>query len=361
MIEKRRLKSGRVSWRVRWWQGSAERSRSFSTRREADHFDRERKHASQSGTYVDPQRGRVLVGEVWREYIASQVHLKEGTRTGYETEYRLRIGPDWGVIAVNKVTREGIQVWVASLMETVGASTVRYAHRVLSLLLEHAVRTRRISENPAKGINLPKLLRSERQYLSGSAVQALDERLRQVTGETAYPDIVTTMALTGLRVGEATGLNVGDFDPDRRRLTVRRAYRQIAGSYVLGSPKSQAGYRQVAVPGIVAKIVEPRVTQRAPEAPLFTTNRGNIVRPENLRRTTRWHETVTELGYPGLTLHDLRHTAASLAVQSGANVKVVQRMLGHASAAITLDVYADLFDSELDDVAKRLDSTVGWS
>lgn len=57
---------------------------------------------------------------------------------------------------------------------------------------------------------------------------------------------------------------------------------------------------------------------------------------------------------PAITPHDLRHTAASLAVSSGANVKAVQRMLGHASAAMTLDVYADLFDDDLDAVAKAM-------
>ena len=56
-----------------------------------------------------------------------------------------------------------------------------------------------------------------------------------------------------------------------------------------------------------------------------------------------------------LTRHDLRHTAASLAVRAGANVKAVQRMLGHASAAMTLEVYADLFDDDLDAVAVALD------
>lgn len=55
-----------------------------------------------------------------------------------------------------------------------------------------------------------------------------------------------------------------------------------------------------------------------------------------------------------VTPHDLRHTAASLAISSGANVKAVQRMLGHASAAMTLDTYADLFEDDLDDVATRL-------
>ncbi len=63
--------------------------------------------------------------------------------------------------------------------------------------------------------------------------------------------------------------------------------------------------------------------------------------------------------FPRITAHALRHTAASLAISAGANVKVVQRMLGHASAAMTLDVYADLFESDLDTVADRLDSAIG--
>jgi len=58
--------------------------------------------------------------------------------------------------------------------------------------------------------------------------------------------------------------------------------------------------------------------------------------------------------FPTLTAHDLRHTAASLAIHGGANVTVLQRMLGHASAAMTLDVYADLFDSDLDAVAESV-------
>jgi len=62
----------------------------------------------------------------------------------------------------------------------------------------------------------------------------------------------------------------------------------------------------------------------------------------------------TDPTFPRVTAHDLRHTAASLAISAGANPKVVQRMLGHASAAMTLDVYADLFDSDLDSVAENV-------
>jgi integrase len=65
--------------------------------------------------------------------------------------------------------------------------------------------------------------------------------------------------------------------------------------------------------------------------------------------------TTGAAGVTGFTPHELRHTAASLAVSAGANVKAVQRMLGHASAAMTLDLYADLFDDDLEAVAERLD------
>jgi len=61
-------------------------------------------------------------------------------------------------------------------------------------------------------------------------------------------------------------------------------------------------------------------------------------------------------GLPQITPHDLRHTCASLAVSAGANVLALQRMLGHRSAKVTLDIYAELFDCDLDDVASSLDA-----
>ncbi|WP_255609398.1 tyrosine-type recombinase/integrase [Micromonospora sp. PLK6-60] len=91
---------------------------------------------------------------------------------------------------------------------------------------------------------------------------------------------------------------------------------------------------------------------------VFTSPAGEVLRNNNFRR--RVFDRAAELiGLAGLTPHELRHTAASLAVAEGANVKAVQRMLGHASAAMTLDVYADLFEDDLDQVADRLDRAAG--
>lgn len=89
--------------------------------------------------------------------------------------------------------------------------------------------------------------------------------------------------------------------------------------------------------------------------PVFYGIRTGIWLRNHVYRVGWFDPAATAVRRDGLTPHELRHTAASLAVSAGANVKAVQRMLGHASAAVTLDVYADLFDDDLDSVATALD------
>ena len=84
---------------------------------------------------------------------------------------------------------------------------------------------------------------------------------------------------------------------------------------------------------------------------------GHLHRPNTSINTTSWFlRALAAAGLERMTIHDLRHTAASLAISSGANVKAVQRMLGHAPAAMTLDVYADLFDEDLEAVSTALNT-----
>lgn len=98
------------------------------------------------------------------------------------------------------------------------------------------------------------------------------------------------------------------------------------------------------------------------DSPVFTDQRGGVLRNSNWR--TRVFQPavakcqLTDESFPSITPHDLRHTAASLATSVGTNVKAVQRMLGHAKASMTLDVYTDLFDEDLDGVADRLDAAI---
>jgi integrase len=87
---------------------------------------------------------------------------------------------------------------------------------------------------------------------------------------------------------------------------------------------------------------------------VFTAPKGGPLRSANFRKKV-WLPAVAETGLGDLVVHDLRDTAASLAISSGASIKAVQRMLGHASAAMTLDVYGGLYDEDLEDLADRLE------
>jgi site-specific recombinase XerD len=101
--------------------------------------------------------------------------------------------------------------------------------------------------------------------------------------------------------------------------------------------------------------IEDSCQGKLPDDLIFTSPLGKTLRLNNWRKNV-FDPAVKTTGLIGLRPHDLRHTAASLAIQAGANVKVVQQMLGHASAAMTLDVYAGLFEDDLDSVADRLDA-----
>ena len=131
---------------------------------------------------------------------------------------------------------------------------------------------------------------------------------------------------------------------------------EVNGRLVFGTTKAHAS-RSVPVPGFLREHLATAMTGKGRDDLLFTSPQSEPLRLSNFRQRV-FDPAVCSAGLDGLTPHGLRHTAASLAVNSRANVKSVQRMLGHASAAMTLDVYADLFDDELDDVAGRLDGEV---
>jgi hypothetical protein len=190
---------------------------------------------------------------------------------------------------------------------------------------------------------------ARKRFLTAAEVAALAD----ASGR--YRELVYVLAYCGLRLGEVAGLRVGDVDLTRRRLRVERSVSDVDGRLVATTPKTHHA-REVPVPAFVAAMLPDIMVGRAADDPLFTGPGGGLLRGNNFRRRF-FDRAAATAGLPGVTPHDLRHTAASLAVSAGANVKAVQRMLGHASAAMTLDVYAGLFGDDLDAVADRLDAT----
>ena len=224
------------------------------------------------------------------------------------------------------------------------------AYGVLAAILDDAVHDKRVLTNPARDMNLPRKTKRSHTYLTHDQVGDLARE----AGDKAT--LVLVLAYCGLRWGEAVGLRVKDIDMLRRRINVTVNAVEVGDRIEVGTPKTHKR-RSVPFPAGLAVPFARLCEGKTPEQLVFADRRGGYMRRTRTDESSRgwFSQAVRRAAVPTMTPHDLRHTAASLAVQAGANVKAVQRMLGHASAAMTLDVYADLFDDDLDNVAARLD------
>jgi len=214
----------------------------------------------------------------------------------------------------------------------------------------HATRlSRHLAARKAWGPRRPK--NTGHRYLTCGEVHAVAEHI-----EADARALLMVMAYAGPRWGEATALRVQDVDRLRFRLYMRQAFADVSGELVESTTKTHAT-RTLPLPLFLRAELEALMQGKTTTDLIFTAPLGGSWRNANFR-SRRFDPAVKAAGLPALKLHELRHTAASLAVQAGANVKAVQRMLGHSTAAMTLDVYADLFDSHLEGVANRLDAAV---
>lgn len=142
-----------------------------------------------------------------------------------------------------------------------------------------------------------------------------------------------------------------------RRMRGSRNAVKVNGVIHVGTPKTHAT-RSVPFPAFLSEPLARMCEGKGRDSILFGEGEAHMVLPHSQRgwfTAAVGRAQAADPGFPRLTPHDLRHTAASLAISAGANVKAVQRMLGHASAAMTLDVYAELFDDDLEAVSTALD------
>jgi integrase len=166
--------------------------------------------------------------------------------------------------------------------------------------------------------------------------------------------LVRFLAYTGLRWGEMAALKVSRLDLLGRRVIVAESVTPVNGVMTFGTPKG-GERREVALPKFLVRDLEAQIMGKGPDDLVFTGARGAVMRTTTFRRAVLT-PAAKRVGLAGLHPHEFRHTAASLAIASGADVKVVQQMLGHKSATMTLDQYGHLFPNRLDVVADAMDA-----
>ncbi|KFI92481.1 phage integrase family protein [Bifidobacterium saguini DSM 23967] len=373
-IVKYQTSNGETRYMVRYRKpdGSQTKQRGFKRKIDATNWAAEHvTTAKAKGIYIDPQAGKITVGELADAWLAKK---KLGTKPSYyddlEDSWNKWVKPEWGSIPVAAVTREKAQQWAAKISQgTKGvgengheiwvekpksASVVLRAHGILAGILDDAKADRRIPDNPVRGIELPRKARSKHTYLTVEQLYALAAACTTLQRSI----LVLTLGLTGLRWGECVGLTVADIDFTAHRIDVNKSATQVRRRMIIGTPKTWE-MRRIMYPDALEPLLRQLCEGKRPENLLFpdpTTKDGYTHQPHSPKSDDRsWYaKACIRAEVPRLTVHDLRHTAASLMVKSGANVKAVQHQLGHKSAAMTLDVYADLFADDLDELSERM-------
>ena len=286
---------------------------------------------------------RRTFGEVADEWIAAQGHLRPRTLDAYRWAIEKHLRPALGTLRIAEIDEQAIIEDVIAPMQArkLKAWTIRGALTPLGRILTFAVRRGEIPSNP-----LSRLDRGERPSVGRKELAVLDsdEISRVIAHAGEWRPLLATLVFTGLRIGEARGLQWHDVNLDAGLITVAR---QVGRDRQPAALKTSAATRDVVIMDALARVLRAhRLASPYPAAsdPVFASAIGTPIDDHNAR-SRGLRPALRAAGVErNITLHDLRHTAASLMIANGADVVFVSHQLGHASPAITLTTYARIFD-----------------
>lgn len=290
-----------------------------------------------TGTWTDPRLSEVTFGALAERWIATKATRAPKTVAGYRSLLDVVVLPRWETVPLRDVTFEDLQQWVSALsvngstrFEGAGlsASRVIQAHQVVGQVLRYAVKAKHLPANPADGIELPRKHEVEQRYLTHEQLH----RLAVASGR--LRTLVLVLGYCGLRFGEATALRVGDVNLTARRIRGSRSVTNVTGTGLVEGPTKNHSARTVPVPQFLAPLIATEIENRADDELVFPSRRGGYLTVGEVRWV--FDPAAKTVGLDGLTPHELRHACASLAIAAGANVKVLQTLLGHKTATLTL-------------------------
>ena len=334
----------------------------------------------------------------------AEPHLRPSTLYGYRDHIDRYLIPSIGRITPADLTGKRLQACFNLLARQrtrngtlIAAATIDRVRATLRSALNAAVREGLIASNPLAQVRLDKPVRPHPVIWTDERVEAwrrdgirppvavwtLRQLINFLTGveNDRLAALWWLIALRGLRRGEAAALDRDDLDSEARELTISRQLVALPGELYCGPPKSRASIRTIALDEAgTRRLVDQAVNQtvellrhqftdqRRSDArartgpgwrhgrPIFTYADGRPVRPEYL--THRFRTLVRELDLPPIRLHDLRHGAATLALASHADLKVIQQMLGHSSIVTTADTYTSVLPEAAHRAAQATADTV---
>jgi len=303
------------------------------------------------------------------EYVSQFIKVREGNgkvedttlRTYYTHKKRL-MGTALGDMPIKDITYRDIEDFEQDLLEEgLSSSTRSHIHVFLKQVLEKARRSGDLVANPFDLVDAPRRERKPINALDMEGIKKLNKKLSEYE-ESPFKLAVRIALMTGMRQGEICALRWRDVDEKRREIHVTHSLKRVSGRYKLGSPKTENSIRTIPYGNELAKALETRRKAAKAECAELDAKLpddayvigspidGRFYSPQVLGKN--WHTFSRICGLKGtqnqgVRFHDLRHTFATHAIASGQDVKTVSAILGHANAAMTLNIYSDaLADSK---------------
>jgi integrase len=328
----------------------------FATRKECAAAMNKILVAVEQHSYSAPTKASVreyLVKE-WLPAVKSTI--RPTTYNSYEQHVACHIVPHIGSVKLQKLSGSQVNALYAKLAESgakngkkgISAMTIHHVHACLHKACKDAVRWGHISRNPLDAADPPRKKGDGSKEMQTWTKEQLKAFLDSVKDDRLAP-LWHTIAMTGMRRGEAIGLRWSDVDLEAERLSVRRALIPINREVVVSEPKTAKGRRVIALDPTTVEVLKGQAARQLDEQTgwdeawvstdlVFTAANGAALDPESVTRYFR--QAVAKSMLPPIRLHDLRHTHATLALQAGIHPKVVSERLGHATISITLDTYS---------------------
>ena len=322
--------------------------------------------AIDNGTYRAPDKTTVSEWlDTWMETFCA-AKVKPLTYSSYAVAIKKHIKPSIGALRLQAV--RGIHVQrLYNGMTTTGLSpkTVKNVAAILHKAFSVALKQGLIQANPCDVAELPKATHKEIQPLTDAEIPLFLEAIKGHPFEGAY----ALCLFAGLREGECLGLSWDQVDFDAKRITISQQLqkeKKKGGRYYIAPTTKSGKPRQIEPPEIAFQYLRTerkRQTENRLAAGPLWSNPDNLVFTNELGQHYavptfygKFKRIAASIGRPDARPHDLRHTAATVAIAAGADIKSVQDLLGHATASFTLNVYAHTSDQMKKDTAARMQS-----
>lgn len=295
-----------------------------------------------------------------------RLKIKPGTLRNYRIILRVYLLPEFGHVRLDQMSREQIQSFCTELFdEGISPAYIKQIHMLFSSALQEAVDDGILARNPCDRVTLPRQEQYKARFLT------LEEGRRLIAAAKGHRLwlFLLVMLTTGARRGELTGLRWSDLDLKNGELYIRRTVTRLPGmGFVEGSPKSASSMRKVRLSQPVLDALEDQKRYiddlRVRAGACWREN--NLVFPNKSGGyLDRWvircqfKQIWSEAGLSYLRFHDLRHSAATLLLAAGVNIKVVQEMLGHSNARTTLQMYGHVLPDMQKDAIDKLNGMFG--